>query len=62
LMVRKGIIVRERVKTLHESRTRIVKKLDLPDDVKKYYLLDSFLSDKQMGMTTNKMWTSIESI
>jgi hypothetical protein len=59
LMVREGIIVRERVKTLHESRTRVVKQLDIPDDVKKYYLLDSFLSDKQMDMTTEKMWTSI---
>jgi hypothetical protein len=55
-----GIRVREKVKTLYNSRTRYVKNLKIPDDVKKFNLLNSFLSDNQMDLSTETKWKSIQ--
>jgi hypothetical protein len=54
-----GMRVREKVKTLYKSRTRYVKDLKLPEAVKKFNILNSFLSDNQMDLSTETMWESI---
>jgi hypothetical protein len=58
-LVLDGMRVREKVKTFYKSRTQVVEKLKLPNDVKKFNILNSFLSDEQVDMTTEQMWASI---
>jgi hypothetical protein len=55
-----GMRVRKKVKTLYNSRTRYVENLKIPEAVKKFNLLNSFLSDNQMGLSTETMWKSIQ--
>jgi hypothetical protein len=55
-----GMRVREKVKTLYSSRTRYVENLKIPEAVKKFNLLNSFLSANQMGLSTETMWKSIQ--
>jgi hypothetical protein len=54
-MVLDGVVVRKKVVKFHESRSRIVKQLNLPDD-----LIDSVL-EEYVGnnQTTDEMWNSI---
>jgi hypothetical protein len=60
-MVLSGMDVRKRVKVLFKSHVRFLQDLRLPAAVKEHKILE-FLSDTQMDMTTEKMWTSIAGI
>jgi hypothetical protein len=61
-MVLDGMKVREKVKKLDESRTRVVEKLDLPDDLIHDMLNTHLADDKRMGLSTETMWTSVQEL
>jgi hypothetical protein len=56
-MILDGVVVRKKVKKLDDSRTGVVEKLDLPDDLI-YNVLNDYLGNSH-DPTTEKMWNSI---